>query len=340
MRNNLFESAVFKLTMSYVLILMSLSLSFSVVIYTTSSMEVRQAFEKIDIKRSGDEFELFFDKETNNDPKIVKQRLERIDKINRQLLNQLTFLNLMVLILGTVVSYLLAKKTLEPININYQLQAQFTSDAAHELKTPLTALRMENEIHLNDKKLNIKKARQLLNNNLATIDDMNVLINQLLVLASAEKITTSAINLKSTGDSAIHRVYSRAKDKKIKLKNEFMSIKVDFNHDYLVNLLVIFLDNAIKYSNSETEIKLINKTGTGRAIIMVVDQGVGVKDSEKQKIFERFYRIDKARNKRISGCGLGLSIAKKISDQYNLRLNFKSNKKQGSIVIFSLPIVK
>ncbi|MCQ2373645.1 MAG: sensor histidine kinase, partial [Phascolarctobacterium sp.] len=105
----------------------------------------------------------------------------------------------------------------------------------------------------------------------------------------------------------------------------------------LTRLLIILLDNAIKYSEPNTEINFSLTAQKNNVLIKIADQGIGIKPEDKEQIFERFYRVDKARSRSMGGLGLGLSLAKAIVNQHNGKIWIEDNKPQGSIFNVQLP---
>lgn len=102
--------------------------------------------------------------------------------------------------------------------------------------------------------------------------------------------------------------------------------------------MIILLDNAIKYSPEDSEIDFQLWQGKQEVTISVADQGIGVADKDKEKIFDRFYRVDKARSRSSGGLGLGLSLAKAIVEHHHGKIWVEDNKKQGSIFKVKLPL--
>jgi two-component system sensor histidine kinase SenX3 len=129
-----------------------------------------------------------------------------------------------------------------------------------------------------------------------------------------------------------------AKKKHITILSHVKSYKVLGNNDELINLFVILLDNAVKYSPEKTQITLSSKT-IGRTIyIMIKDQGIGIDQKDTEKIFERFYRTDMSRQRSdIGGYGLGLSIAKQIVSQHKGSISVTSTVKKGSVFTIQFP---
>jgi len=127
--------------------------------------------------------------------------------------------------------------------------------------------------------------------------------------------------------------------KKIKLISKVAPAKISGDYSRLVELFIIFLDNAIKYSPENTVIKIISQTKKNRIITKIIDQGIGISDKDLPHIFDRFYQSDLARTKtKESGYGLGLSIAQKIIQLHHGQISVKSKIDHGTIFTISLPL--
>ena len=139
--------------------------------------------------------------------------------------------------------------------------------------------------------------------------------------------------------NAIKKIQPLAKKKKISIQNESDDLKIEGNKQGLEDLLVILLDNAIKYSPEKSPVIVKTKKTDGSVKISVEDKGIGIEKADIPHIFDRFYRADTSRSKiNVDGYGLGLSIAKKIVSILNGSIEVKSTPKKGSIFIVHLPL--
>lgn len=239
---------------------------------------------------------------------------------------------------------------LERLEESFERITQFSSDASHELKTPLTIIRGEIEIALR-KERTIEDYKEALNNSLNEITIIEQTINDLLFLAKNKKDLIGEkeeiFYLDELVDESISELKSFAKLHEIELEliiNDSTEIKG------FPNLLKIAIKNAIKnaiqfsHKNSKVILNIFEKND--EIIISIQDFGIGIPKDEQSKIFEKFYRTDKSRNKNSGGTGLGMSIMKKIIDIHNGKINIESTENKGTIVeilfqknnIFSLSI--
>lgn len=334
-----FKSAYLKLTLYYVLIVMIISLAFSLTIYNISSREIDRGL--------GRQMRAIRELPDGSQPSFPFQDLERIkleqqEATNNYLRLNLIYFNILILALSAVVSYFLAKRTLRPIEEMVLAQNRFIADASHELKTPLTAIRAEIEVNLRNKKLKLEDSKKLLASNLEEVSKLETLSSALLNLAKYQedaKLEFKKLSLAEIIVDAYEQIEKIAQEKSIEFNNNFEKVYIKGDKQSLVELFVILLDNAIKYSpkNSKVTINIFKKDKY--AIIGVEDRGIGIKASDLPHIFDRFYRADHSRNKeKADGYGLGLSIAKRIAKLHNGAIVCQSSPGKGSEFIVKLPL--
>lgn len=274
---------------------------------------------------------------------VVQSELE---EARVQILNRLIVINAVLLILGAGASYFLSGLTLRPIKKSLVVQKQFTADAAHELKTPLTALETSLEVSLMDKKLP-KRATDVLQDNLVATKSLVALTESLLSLARAESNNQplfSEVSLGEVVEQAIEQLKPLADKKKIKLEwGQGEGLDQAFIKGDRVSLLkavIILVDNAIKYSPSGSSVKLHLEQSGKHVLLKVVDQGPGIPQAEQENIFKRFYRLEQARTKDgVGGYGLGLAVAKKITESHGGQINLESEVGLGSKFILKFRVL-
>lgn len=295
----MFKEARIKLTAYYLIIIMAISLVFSVVIYKESTFEL-------------DRIERF-----------QKYRSPILNEIRDRIITRLFYFNLLILGFSGTAGYYLAGKTLDPIQKNMEEQKDFVSSASHELRTPLTALTTELEIAIRDPEV---KNKEILKSNLEEVNKMKRLTDYLLRLNKMENGLTD-LEFKKVDLAEV----SRKVIGKNKIQTDLDQTIINGNEDSIFELVSILLDNAKKYSKNIKDIKVATKNKT----LIVGDKGVGIPESDLPHIFERFYRGDKAHSE--DGYGLGLSIAKQIADLHGAKIKVESKVGIGSTfkVIFS-----
>lgn len=332
----MFRSAATKLTFGYLAIIMALSIGCSVVIYHVSSNELARSAQ-----RPVDLYNVVFG--PDNSDEINNLRLQQLENDRNRLKINLLFFNIAVLAIGGGVSYLLARRTLTPIEEALEMQKRFTGDASHELRTPLAAMQTEIEVALRSTDLSKDEAISLLKSNLEEVAKLKSLSDGLLTLATAggKDTVSENVSVAKLVDSAIGRASKQAASKKIKLGSAVKDAQVTGNSQQLTNLIVILLDNAIKYSPPNSEVVVKAKLQGNQMRIDVIDHGQGIAPADLPHIFERLYRADASRHKNTAqGYGLGLAIAKKIADLHHGTIEVKSKPAKGSTFTISLPRVK
>lgn len=231
---------------------------------------------------------------------------------------------------------------LKRLELSFEKISQFSSDASHELKTPLTIIRGEIEIALR-KERSIDEYKGVLNTSLDEIIIIEKTINDLLFLAKNEKDilidNQEDIYFDEIIDESINEVKSFAKLNQIEI-NFILEDTIEYKG--YSNLLKIalknVLKNAIQFSHKNSQIIVKSYKKENFFEISVQDFGIGIAENEQNKIFEKFYRTDKSRNKNSGGTGLGMSILKKIIDIHKGKINIHSKEDKGTTITISFPI--
>lgn len=331
----MFKNATFKLTASYLCVVMIISLVFSVVVYRVGSDNLQFGLNR-ETRELSTAFPIF------NGTSFAQPNPADLSAGQQHLLDGIILTNLVVLIGAGFISYILARETLKPIEEAHEQQKRFTADVSHELRTPLTALKMESEVALMDSKLNAKQLRQVISSNIEEAGKLDTLINSLLKLTRLEageiQQQFTSQNLNNIIGEAIEQVNAQALSREISIKTVGKDTLVNGDHDSLTQLFIIFLDNAIKYSQNGTIIEVSTVRGDEPKAI-IEDHGNGIAADDLEHIFDRFYRADSARTGS-SGFGLGLSIAKHIADIHNADITISSKLEKGTKVTVTFPNVK
>ena len=214
------------------------------------------------------------------------------------------------------------------------LRREFVANVSHELKTPITSIKGFAETLLDG----AKNDEQALNDFLQIIskesDRIETLVFDLLDLSHVEQqseIETEYISLSDIAELTIKNMQTIAESKDITILNEVTpDIVIDANKDKVSQVVINLLSNAISYSKESDEVIVrVYKEGNKR-ILEVEDFGMGISEEDQKHIFERFYRVDKARSRDSGGTGLGLSITKHIMEAHNGRINVISSPNEGS----------
>lgn len=343
----MFHQARLKLTAWYLVIIMIISLSFSGIIYFAASREFNRILYVQQFRQQNPQIrprpfeDDFFQRSITNlykpDPEVIKQARIRV-------LAGLFGINLIVFILSSMAAYFLAGRTLTPIKKMVDEQNRFITDASHELNTPLTALKTSMEVNLRDKKLNLEKAKNVLQSNLDDVDSLQLLSDELIGLAKYQKpngsLNFEKVLLSQIIQKAIEKIKPLANKKNILITTKIPNVYVKADTKSLTELFVILLDNAVKYSKDKKPITITAQKSDSKVKIKVADKGIGITKEDLRLIFDRFYRADKSRTKQGAlGYGLGLSIAKRIVILHQGIIDVESNLDKGTVFIIDLPTV-
>jgi len=335
----MFKQARWKLTIWYSLLVLFISGFLSLLFYFRTTSVIQDEYNRIE-RRIQMEMEGFGNQYRISMPGR-RISLEDLAMAKHLIALQLLLINGVIVITFSAVAYLLAGITLEPIRLSHEEQKRFVGDAAHELKTPLSALRTSMEVSLMNKRL-APVAKKVLRENLIDVKNLQSLSDSLLKLARVEgkNLKLQPVIVLECVQRAIRAIGPLAKKKGIEIQviNEAPKAIVMAEDHGLLDVLMILLDNAIKYSKEKSEIKVLARLKKNSLQILVIDQGCGIPKQSLSHIFDRFYQVDKARSKDVgSGVGLGLAVAKKTMTQFGGSIKVSSVVNQGSVFTLSLP---
>lgn len=325
-----------RLSAAYMAIIMAISLIFSIALYQLSVGQLAQS-----LKQQYTRLRSIYGA-TVLIPVNPRQIEYELAAGKRRLAWQLFYFNGFILAAGTGLSYWLARRTLQPIETALLAQARFAADASHELRTPLAAMQTGIEVALRDPKLSRDDAAALLHSNLEEVAKLRDLADGLLRLARSEQasLPQTRVELAAIARDAAERVASIAAGRHIKLNNQVDSPGPATTGDAtaLAELVVILLDNAVKYSPTHTTVTISAWTDRGSAQLAIADQGCGIAPEDLPCIFDRFYRADPSRSAaNVPGNGLGLSLAHQIVELHHGSIHVASTVGQGSTFTIRLP---
>jgi heavy metal sensor kinase len=226
---------------------------------------------------------------------------------------------------------------------SFRRVAEFTADASHELKTPICALRGEAEVLLS-KQRPLEEYQEGLANFIERFDQLNRMINDLILLSKFDssevelKMASLRLDLLVQDMGNLFKILAEQKGIDLRM-GRVQEVTIIGDKVRLQQLFTNLIDNAIKYT-SEGSIRITVEKDEKNAVVQVVDTGIGIPREEQEKIFKRFYRVDKSRSKEGGGVGLGLSIAEWIVGAHRGRIEVESELNQGSTFTVSLPLQK
>lgn len=221
---------------------------------------------------------------------------------------------------------------------NSERQKQFISDASHELKTPLTVIKSYASLVKRRGIQNEEITMEAIEAILSEVTRMQKMTEALLDLATSEKETVlegKKVDLISLCQSILQQ-FKEVYKREITLHYSQAPIVVTIDEMKIKQVIIILLDNAIKYSSDKIEVFVEKKEAY--AVIRVSDSGIGIPKDEIEHIFERFYRVDKARGRETGGTGLGLAIAKNIMKQHKGEIKIRSEEGKGTDVELLIPV--
>lgn len=339
----MFKKARLKLTFWYVLIIAFITLSFSAILYTGV---VRSSESLLNRHNARMERTIFQGRGFENNAQLrnFEQPIsyETINEIKSAIFNILLITNLIIISIAAALSYLLAGITLKPIEQMVSLQKDFVANAAHEFKTPLTSIKVHNEVTLRKKKLTLKEAKETIKNTITQTDALNSLINILLIQSKYQSNKNSIEFEEFSLDSLIKQIIKdlapRQIEKNLKITYNSKKININANKMGIKEVITIILDNAIKFSPEKSQIKVSSNVAGKYVVIKVKDQGPGISQKDMPHIFDRFYKAESSRNKDASvGFGLGLAIAQDIIKKHKGELTAQNNKQNGATFTIKIP---
>ncbi|MBN6203549.1 PAS domain-containing protein [Staphylococcus saprophyticus] len=214
------------------------------------------------------------------------------------------------------------------------LRREFVANVSHELKTPITSIKGFAETLLDGAKNDEQTLNEFLKIIFKESDRIETLVFDLLDLSHVEQqteIVTEYVSLSEIAESTIKNMQNIAEEKQITIVNEIKpDIVIDANKDKVSQVALNLLSNAVSYSKASSEVIVRVYKDANKRIMEVQDFGIGISAEDQQHIFERFYRVDKARSRDSGGTGLGLSITKHIMEAHNGRINVFSRPNEGS----------
>lgn len=329
-----FKQALAKLTLGYLVLIMLACGILSVILYAVGSQPLER---RLDLRQR------ILQEEMPPPPEMFR-RLDplAVDEVKQHLAMFLVYFNIGVFCIAGILSYSLAKRELKPLEAAMELQNRFTSDAAHELRTPLTAMKAEIEVALRGGDLEVHETRELLESNLEEIDKLETLSAGLLKLAQYEEGATLAgagsVELGEVINESVDRVRRSAEPRGIKVNLEMVEATVPGDRNSLVEMLVILLDNGIKYSDDNTTITVSTSLQRRHAVLTVADEGYGIDKDDLDHVFDRLYRGKLPASRQVEGYGLGLSIARRIAEMHRGTIGIQSTPGEGTRVTAELPL--
>ncbi len=275
------------------------------------------------------------------------QSSEEIEAAESELFWIFVIGGLLTLILIGLGGFWLTKKAIEPIEASFLQLKQFTADASHELRSPLTAIKASVDImRTHPERVHPKDVKKLEAIAGATVQ-MNEMLGDLLFLARADADSDLPVTQRKLAPVLLNQILQNcfvllepfANDKKIVFQSKFREeIKVMGDIPQLSRLFSNLLENALQYTPEEGRVSLDLYRQNRFAVISVRDTGIGIAPDQVSKVFDRFWRADKARTRREGGTGLGLAISEAIVKRHGGKVSVTSELNIGTCFLVRIPI--
>ncbi len=230
------------------------------------------------------------------------------------------------------------------IEFEKMIRQEFFSNASHELKTPITSVRGYAELLENDMAVDGSMKKEFLYRIKKETENMTNLINDILMISRLEtkevEVTLEEVRLFPLVKEVCESLEPLAQECQVKIIMNCRPLSINANSRQIRELLNNLITNAVKYNKPEGKV-YVTVTAEGKDLVIIVeDTGVGIPDESKHRVFERFYRVDKGRSKKMGGTGLGLSIVKHVVNYNNGTIKLKSKVGEGSKFTVRLPMDK
>jgi len=239
--------------------------------------------------------------------------------------------------LAATINHLLAR-----LENSFKEQQRFVADASHELRTPLAVLRGETEVALSQTRT-IDEYKASLNLIKDEAERLSRIVEDLFILArqplDRSVIAKQPVRLDQVVAECGRAAQVLAAQKDINLEFDIQTpLSVDGDEELLQRMILNLLDNAVKYTPPGGKVCVELSRNNGEAQITVRDTGVGIPAKDLAYVFDRFYRVDKARSRAMGGAGLGLSISQQVAAAHGGRINVESSLEHGSLFTVALPL--
>ncbi len=268
---------------------------------------------------------------------IIKRTLKPLNKLEEKIgrvdiENPDSFSEKLVVVDGPTEIKELSEKfddLIQRIYKDYKKQKEFSSNVAHELRTPIAIMQAQVDV-FNEKNTD--------ENNLDFIETMDAnlkrlkkLIDSVLLLSKRNKLKISSVNLDNMIDEILFDLDDFASKKNISLDYQYSNISIDSDDVLIQRLIFNIIENAIKYTEEDGAVDVSVRRDDRQTVIRIADNGIGISDEKKEEIFDLFYQVDDSRNKE--GFGIGLSLSKDIAETLGAEIEVRDNNPKGTIFL-------
>lgn len=249
---------------------------------------------------------------------------------------------LVMLVLIFLISRFFANKAIRPVRDAFEKQKLFIADASHELKTPLTVIDTNVDVLLSNSADTIGNQSKWLHHIKSASERMAKLTNDLLYLTQVDNSDRKNIfanfDMSETVENAILTMEAIVYEHDLSLHYNIEPGLLTYgSSEEIKEVVMVLLDNALKYTNVKGSVDISLKRSHNEIVLAVANTGKGIPEDQLDRIFDRFYRVDKSRSRALGGYGLGLAIAKAIVEQHKGRIYAKSIMNEKTTIYVELP---
>ena len=272
---------------------------------------------------------------------VIMTNISQLEQTSEEHESQIAFVMICFWGISLFASLFLARLSVKPLLESMQKQKAFVENASHELRTPLAVLQNRLETLFRKPEATIMESSESIASSLDEVRNMKLLTTNLLNIArrddglkpEIEEIEPSFFDQTFSN----FEIIAEENGKFFQGDNQVDKV-ICSDKTLLKQLMTILYDNALKYTDEDGEIQFEVQLKDKNLLLRALDNGPGVRDEDKKRIFDRFYRVDKARTRQKGGFGLGLSLAKQIVEAFKGTIQVKDNKPKGTIFEVKLSI--
>ena len=264
-----------------------------------------------------------------------------IQSVN-QLMSSIILSFVILIIIALVLSYYLSSKIMKPVKEAYDKQVFFVQDASHEMRTPLAVIRGKLELLANKWGDTIDNNFEHISKMMSEVRGLEKLNSDLLLLSKEDvdgsiNITEFSLNDFITDLSEFYIDLAEIQEKTFEVKTVDSDLKVSWDYNKIKRMIIILIENAFKYTGDNGKIQLSFEDAGKNIKVTVKDNGIGIKEEDQKRIFDRFFRSADVRVKNISGSGIGLSLLKSISKTLDIKVKLTSKELVGTEFTLLIP---
>ena len=304
------------------------------VVNEINSFNIDKLDEIVDIKANGYNFRGIRFSQNQLEIEVLMNVDTQIDSV-KGVKNAIYISLVALLIVAIILSKILANKVIQPVKEAYNKQVFFVQDASHEMRTPLAIIK--GKLELLTRALGSKDESNFedISKIMSEIRGLEKLNNDLLLLSKVDihssiKITEFKLSKLIEDIGEFYTDLSELRSKDFCIIKHIEDITVHWDYEKVKRCIVILLENAFKYTKEDGKVELVIEEDSKNVIVKVIDNGIGIKEEDQSRIFDRFFRSNDIRATDIGGSGIGLSLLSSIADNLSIRIKLDSRHNEGS----------